>query len=162
MDGYTEYGTSAQRNGLPGWLHGRESACQCRRLGFNPWVRKSLCRRKWQPTPVFLPEKSHGHRSLKGYSPWGHKRVRHDLATKQQNNNKYSSTIKSKELLKNATTGWIIKHYAIVRSDTEGCSRLFLLKHFWHQMCGLFSHQQPLCQFSRHQVGVLQFNSTLT
>ena len=42
--------------------------------------------RKWQPTPVFLPgkSKSHGQRSLVGYSPWGHKRVRHDLATKQQ------------------------------------------------------------------------------
>ena len=26
---------------------------------------------KWQPTPVFLPEKSQGHRSLVGYSPWG-------------------------------------------------------------------------------------------
>ena len=30
-------------------------------------------RRKWQPTPVFLPGKSHGQRSLVGYSPWGHK-----------------------------------------------------------------------------------------
>ena len=30
-------------------------------------------RRKWQPTPVFLPGKSYGQRSLAGYSPWGHK-----------------------------------------------------------------------------------------
>ena len=30
-------------------------------------------RRKWQPTPVFLPGESHGQRSLAGYSPWGHK-----------------------------------------------------------------------------------------
>ena len=28
---------------------------------------------QWQPTPVFLPGKSHGQRSLVGYSPWGHK-----------------------------------------------------------------------------------------
>jgi len=28
-------------------------------------------RRKWQPTPVFLPGESHGQRSLTGYSPWG-------------------------------------------------------------------------------------------
>ena len=28
---------------------------------------------KWQPVPVFLPGKSHGQRSLVGYSPWGHK-----------------------------------------------------------------------------------------
>ena len=45
----------------------------CRRLGFDPWVRKISWRRKWQPTPVFLPGKSHGRRSLVGYSPWGHK-----------------------------------------------------------------------------------------
>ena len=30
-------------------------------------------RRKWGPTPVFLPEKSQGQRSLGGYSPWGRK-----------------------------------------------------------------------------------------
>ena len=41
-------------------------------------------RRKWQSPPVFLPGKSHGQRSLLGYSPWSHKRVGHDLVTKQQ------------------------------------------------------------------------------
>ena len=40
-------------------------------------------RRKWQPTPVFLPGKSHRQRSLTGYSPWD-QRVKHDLATKHQ------------------------------------------------------------------------------
>ena len=39
--------------------------------------------KKQQPTPVFLPGKSHEQRSLAGYSPLGHKRVRHDLVTKQ-------------------------------------------------------------------------------
>ena len=39
---------------------------------------------KWQPTPVFLPEKSRGQRNLVGYSPWDPKWVRHNLATKQQ------------------------------------------------------------------------------
>ena len=38
---------------------------------FNPWVWKIPWRRKWQPTPVFLPGQSHGQRSLVGYSPWG-------------------------------------------------------------------------------------------
>ena len=47
-------------------------------------VRKIPWRRKWQPTPVFLPGESHGQRSLEGSSPWGCKRVRHDLVTKQQ------------------------------------------------------------------------------
>ena len=35
------------------------------------WVRKIPWRRKWQPTPAFLPGESHGQRSLVGYSPWG-------------------------------------------------------------------------------------------
>ena len=41
--------------------------------GFNPWVRKKPWKRKWHPTPVLLPGKSHGRRSLVGYSPWGRK-----------------------------------------------------------------------------------------
>ena len=53
---------------------GKASVClQCRRPGFNSWVGKIPWRRKWQPTPVFLPGKPHGQRSLVGYSPWGHK-----------------------------------------------------------------------------------------
>ena len=43
-----------------------------KRQEFNPWVGKIPWRRKWQPTPVFLPGESHGQRSLAGYSPWGH------------------------------------------------------------------------------------------
>ena len=66
------------------WLIGKETTCQCRRCGFNPWVGKIPWRRKWQHTPVFLPGKSHGKRNQVGYSLWGHKRVGHDLATKQQ------------------------------------------------------------------------------
>ena len=38
---------------------------------FSPWVRKISWSKKWQPTPVFLPEKFHGKRSLGEYSPWG-------------------------------------------------------------------------------------------
>ena len=48
------------------------SACQGRRLRFDPWVRKISRRRKWQPTPLFLLGEFHGQRSLEGYSPWGH------------------------------------------------------------------------------------------
>ena len=54
------------------------------RRGFNPWVGKIPWRRKWQPTPVFLPGRSHGQRSLVGYSPWSCKEVRYDWMTKQQ------------------------------------------------------------------------------
>ena len=59
--------------GLPCGCGGKEPTCQCRRCGFNPWLRNIPRRRKWQPTPVFLPEKSHGQKSLVGYSPQGHK-----------------------------------------------------------------------------------------
>ena len=57
--------------GLPRWLSSKESACQCRSHGFDLWVGKISWRRKWQPTAVFLPGKSHRQRSLAGYSPWG-------------------------------------------------------------------------------------------
>ena len=48
---------------------------QCGRPGFDPWVGKIPWRRKWQSTPVLLPGKSHGERSLVGYSPWGRKEL---------------------------------------------------------------------------------------
>ena len=44
-----------------------------RKTWFDPWVGKIPWKRKWQPTLVLLPGKSHGWRSLVGYSPWGHK-----------------------------------------------------------------------------------------
>ena len=46
--------------------------------------------------PVLLPKESHGQRILAGYSPWGRKRLRHDLATKdqQQDGNKEESVFK--------------------------------------------------------------------
>ena len=69
-------------NGLPWWFSDKESACQCRKRGLDPWVRKIPFRRKWQPTLVFLPGEAQGQRSLVGYSPWG--AVRRDLMTKQQ------------------------------------------------------------------------------
>ena len=61
---------------LSRWRSGKESTCQCRRhrrRRFSPWVEKIPWSRKWQPTPVFLPGKLHGQRSLVGYSPWGRK-----------------------------------------------------------------------------------------
>ena len=59
--------------GLPWWLRQYRICLQCKRPGFDPWVGKISWRRKQQPTPVFLPGKSRGQRSLAGYSPQGHK-----------------------------------------------------------------------------------------
>ena len=56
--------------GFPGGSAGEESTCQCKRLGFNPWVGKIPWRKKRQPTSVFLPGKSREQRSLVGYGPW--------------------------------------------------------------------------------------------
>ena len=73
------------KGGFPGGSVGKESTCNVgaclkyRRPGFDPCVGKSSWRRKWQPTPVFLLGKSHGHRSLTDCSQWGHKRVRRQL-----------------------------------------------------------------------------------
>ena len=70
-----------RKRGLPRWHSGTESAWQCRghrrykRRGFHPWVQKISRRRKWQPTLVFSPGKSHRQRSLAVYSPWGCKEL---------------------------------------------------------------------------------------
>ena len=63
---------------LPRCLSSKDATCQYRRRkrrGFDPCIRKIPWRRKWQPSPVFLPGKSHGQRSLVGYSPWGCKEL---------------------------------------------------------------------------------------
>ena len=58
--------------GFLGGTSGKEPACQCRKPKkhrFDPWVEKIPWRMAWQPTPILLPEESHGQRSLTGYSP---------------------------------------------------------------------------------------------
>ena len=69
--------------GFPDGPAGKESACNAGDtgdLGSIPW------RRKWQPILVFLPEKSHGQRSLVGYNPLGHK----ESDTTKHEHGKYS------------------------------------------------------------------------
>ena len=61
------------------WLISKETPCQCRRCEFHPWSGKIPWRRKWQPTPAFLPGKSHGQRSLQSQRV-GSQRVGHDWA----------------------------------------------------------------------------------
>ena len=75
---HVSYGVVAKLLGFPGWLSGKEPACQVRRhrrCGLDPWVRKIFWRRKWQPILVFLPGESRGQRSLTGYSPLGCKEL---------------------------------------------------------------------------------------
>ena len=68
---------------FPGGSAVKESACNAGDT--ETWVQslgwEDSLGRKWQPTAVFLPGKSPGQRNLVGYSPWDHRRVRHNLAT---------------------------------------------------------------------------------
>ena len=72
--GWTFLITDSVSLGFPGGANGRV-CLQCGRPRLDPWVGKIPWRRKWQPTPVSLPGKFHGLRSLAGYSPWGHKEL---------------------------------------------------------------------------------------
>ena len=85
--------------GLPKWLSGKESSRQCKRHEFDPGVGKIPWKRKWQLSSIFLPGNSHRQRNLAGYSPWGLKRVRHNLGTEQQ------------ARLKIVFTSWLWKTY---------------------------------------------------
>ena len=80
-------------DGTNKWLSGKESTCQCRRCKrhrINPWVGNIPRRRKWQPTPAFLPENFHGQRSLAGYSPW---------SCKEWNMTKHTHTMQGTKIL---------------------------------------------------------------
>ena len=83
---------------------------------FDPWVRKIPWRRKGQPTPVFLPGKSQGQRSLEGYSLWGCKRVEHNWATNSHSLIVQSSNFIPRCLLK--------RNESYVH--TEICLRMFI------------------------------------
>ena len=70
--------------GFPRGDSGKDSTCQCRGrkgLRFDPWVKKTSWRRKWQSTPVFLPGESHEQRSREVYSPWD-RRIGHNYSNK--------------------------------------------------------------------------------
>ena len=81
---YTNYYLEGFPGGSPRWLGGKESACKAGDSSLIPGLGRCPWRRKWQPTPVFLPGKSHEQKSLAGFSPQGHKRIGYDLATNQQ------------------------------------------------------------------------------
>ena len=72
----------------------KPGSCQCRWHRFDPWVGMIPWRKKWQLTPVFLPEKFHGQRNLASYSPWGHKAV-HDRKQAHMHSETYEVSAES-------------------------------------------------------------------
>ena len=60
---------------FPGGSDGKESACNVGDLGLVSGLGKILWRKKWQPTPVFLPGEFHRQRSLACFSPLGCKEL---------------------------------------------------------------------------------------
>ena len=73
--------------GCSQWYSYMRFACNARDLGLIPWVGKIPWRRRWQPTPVFLPGESPWTEELGVLQPMGLQRVRHDWATKHSTQN---------------------------------------------------------------------------
>ena len=67
---------------LPWGLSGKESACQCRRLWFSPQIGEDPREKEMATHSSILAWEIREQRNLAGYSPWGRKRVWHNLATK--------------------------------------------------------------------------------
>ena len=111
-------GCESEATVISRWHRGKESACQCWGHGFDIWVGKIPWSRKWQPTPEFLPGKSHRQKSLAGYSPWG---------GKESNRMEHASVIST---LKGFLTPW----------------PLYLLVSAWGHLPQAPSHSQILAQ----------------
>ena len=80
---------------LSWWLKRERICLQCRRSGFTAWVGEIPWRRQWQHTPVLLPEKFHGQRSLTRGSSWG---CQEPGTTEQLNNNAHFFTKRVREI----------------------------------------------------------------
>ena len=81
---------------FPGGISGKNppaNAVDIKRCGFDPWVEKIPWRSAWQPTPVFLPGKSHGHRNLASYSPMGLQRVGYSISGLYWTHREYTKTV---------------------------------------------------------------------
>ena len=100
--------------GLPRALSSQEATCRYRRCRFDPWVGKIPWRRKYESTPVFLPGKSRGQRSLAGYSPWGHR----EADTTEQLNSIVDPAMLTCKIIK-ASHFSCIAYFALAKSHTQ-------------------------------------------
>ena len=132
--------------------------------GLDPWVRKILWRRKWQPTPVFLPGEFHEQRSLTGHSPWSH-RVRHDWATNRLNRDWAISRcllLCFNFTCRFHTQGWTSQHQMAGSSESHSwtagpstprsCLFLLYVSQLWHSEVLPFFWESPLCTLNTKAV----------
>ena len=70
--------------GLPWWLSGKESVYQCKRLRFDPWIERIPREGNGNPVQYSYLGNPTDRGAWWAKSPWDHKRVRCNLATKQQ------------------------------------------------------------------------------
>ena len=119
---------SENGEGFPGGSVRKESACNWRRR-FNPWVGKIHWRRKWQPTPLFLPGEFLGQRSLAGYSPWGH-RVRHNWETHIHTHTRLQVVFSFERHLQHKSMSIAILRIPCAKLiNPKGCTELWLYHH---------------------------------
>ena len=110
-------------------------------IKFDPWAGKISWRKKWQLSPVFLPGKSHGQRSLVGYSPRGSQRVGHDWAHHPYTHTFVLMLFTSTE----PQTAWKapLRKWFLYSQDTSDIR------------VSVFSPHPPTLQFSRHHLGLI-------
>ena len=102
------FGPSLQGlRGFPGGSEGKKSACHAGDPGLIPGSGRSPWRKKWQPTPVFLPGESHRQKSLAGYSPGNCK----ELDTIEQ------LTLPGAQTVKNLPTMWETQVRSLSQED---------------------------------------------
>ena len=108
--------------GFPEDTSAKESTSQYKRCGVSPWVCKIPWRRKWHPTPVFLPGYTHGQRRLLGFSPWG---------CKEQQRAEHLQIVTITVNVRHVTFQWLIKylpHCLLYNLDTGGEEKYFYPK----------------------------------
>ena len=113
------------------------------RPGFDSWVGKISWRRKWQPTLVFLSGKSHGWRSLVGYSPWGPKDHTYwDGIIKESENNKcYSGCGKIRTYI---YSWWECKMVPWIWKTTWQCLEILKMSFLWPGNLQLGTHSRKM------------------
>ena len=123
---------------------------------FHPWVMKIHWRKKWQHTPILLPGKFHGQRSLAGYSPWGCKTLDTTKHAQLSTNREAGGRAQIVEIQTSAE-GTGLEGAAVSEEDTTwllprvmenlltGFSCYHEKAEESHRICGSPSFFQPLC-----------------